>query len=88
MTASPSVVQKNAQLAAVCYGVRRASAVVVQMNPMNQAQDFWHVTANPQTRVVTCTADPAAIVVEANAAPGRVCSQFAISWPRISPPGF
>ena len=50
------------------YGVLRANAVVVPVNPMNRAEEFKHYIVDPQTRVVICSADLADIVAAANAA--------------------
>jgi len=50
------------------YGVLRANAVVVPVNPMNRAEEFKHYIVDPQTRVVICSADLVDIVAAANAA--------------------
>ncbi len=50
------------------YGVLRANAVVVPVNPMNRVEEFKHYLVDPQTRVVICSADLADIVAAANAA--------------------
>jgi fatty-acyl-CoA synthase len=60
--------QNCPQYAAAFYGILRANAVVVPVNPMNRAEEFKHFITDPQTRVVICTADLAAIVASANAA--------------------
>jgi fatty-acyl-CoA synthase len=59
--------QNCPQHAAAYYGILRADAVVVPVNPMNRAEEFKHFITDPQTRVVICTADLAAIVAKANA---------------------
>ena len=59
--------QNCPQYAAAYYGVLRASCVVVPVNPMNRAEEFKHFITDPQTKVVICTADLAAIVAKANA---------------------
>ncbi|MDP9045203.1 MAG: long-chain fatty acid--CoA ligase [Pseudomonadota bacterium] len=59
--------QNCPQYAAAFYGILRADAVVVPVNPMNRADEFQHYITDPQTRVVICTADLAAIVAAANA---------------------
>jgi fatty-acyl-CoA synthase len=59
--------QNCPQYAAAYYGILRANAVVVPVNPMNRAEEFQHFITDPQTRVVICTADLAAIVASANA---------------------
>ncbi len=50
------------------YGVLRANAVVVPVNPMNKAEEFKHYITDPETKVVICSADLAPIVAAANAA--------------------
>jgi fatty-acyl-CoA synthase len=60
--------QNCPQYAAAYYGILRANAVVVPVNPMNRAEEFKHFITDPQTRVVICTADLAGIVASANAA--------------------
>ena len=59
--------QNCPQYAAAYYGILRANAVVVPVNPMNRAEEFKHYITDPQTRVVICTADLAAIVAQADA---------------------
>ncbi|HEY9239375.1 MAG TPA: AMP-binding protein, partial [Burkholderiaceae bacterium] len=59
--------QNCPQFAVAFYGILRAGAVVVPVNPMNRAEEFSHFITDPQTRVVICTADLAAIVASANA---------------------
>ena len=59
--------QNCPQYAAAYYGILRANAVVVPVNPMNRAEEFKHFITDPQTRVVICAADLAAIVAGANA---------------------
>ena len=60
--------QNCPQYAAAYYGILRANAVVVPVNPMNRSEEFKHFITDPQTRVVICTADLAGIVASANAA--------------------
>jgi len=60
--------QNCPQFVAALYGVLRANAVVVPINPMNRADEFGHYIRDPQARVVICSADQAAIVVQANEA--------------------
>jgi fatty-acyl-CoA synthase len=59
--------QNCPQYAAAYYGILRANAVVVPVNPMNRAEEFKHFITDPQTKVVICTADLAAIVASADA---------------------
>jgi fatty-acyl-CoA synthase len=59
--------QNCPQYAVAVYGILRANAVVVPVNPMNRAEEFKHYITDPQARVVICSADLAAIVDAANA---------------------
>jgi fatty-acyl-CoA synthase len=59
--------QNCPQFVAAYYGVLRANAVVVPVNPMNRADEFEHYITDPGTKVVVCAADLAGIVAEANA---------------------
>ncbi len=61
--------QNCPQYAAAFYGVLRADAVVVPVNPMNRADEFTHYITDPAARVAITSADLTAIVHEAN---GRV----------------
>jgi len=60
--------QNCPQFVAAYYGVLRANAVVVPVNPMNRADEFEHYISDPATKVVICAADLAGIVSSANAA--------------------
>jgi len=60
--------QNCPQFVAAYYGVLRANAVVVPVNPMNRADEFEHYISDPGTKVVICAADLAGIVSSANAA--------------------
>ncbi|MEO8153035.1 MAG: long-chain fatty acid--CoA ligase [Rhizobacter sp.] len=60
--------QNCPQFVAAFYGVLRANAVVVPINPMNKAGEFQHYITDPETRVVICGADLAAVVEAANTA--------------------
>lgn len=60
--------QNCPQFVIAVYGILRADAVVVPVNPMNRADEFGHYIADPQARVVICSADLAGIVASANAA--------------------
>ncbi len=60
--------QNCPQYVAALYGILRADAVVVPVNPMNRAEEFGHYIADPGARVVVCSADLAGIVAQANAA--------------------
>ncbi|WP_342451218.1 long-chain fatty acid--CoA ligase [Piscinibacter koreensis] len=60
--------QNCPQFAAAYYGVLRANAVVVPVNPMNRADEFRHYITDPGTKVVICSADLACVVDDANRA--------------------
>ena len=60
--------QNCPQFPTALYGVLRADAVVVPVNPMNREEEFKHYISDPGTRVVICSADLAEIVAKANAA--------------------
>jgi fatty-acyl-CoA synthase len=59
--------QNCPQYAAAFYGIVRANAVVVPVNPMNRAEELKHYITDPGTRVVICSADLAATVAQAQA---------------------
>jgi fatty-acyl-CoA synthase len=48
------------------YGILRADAVVVPVNPMNRADEFSHYITDPQSKAVVCSADLAGYVAQAN----------------------
>jgi fatty-acyl-CoA synthase len=50
------------------YGILRADAVVVPVNPMNRADEFSHYITDPQSKAVLCSADLAGFVAAANQA--------------------
>ncbi|MFT3665212.1 long-chain fatty acid--CoA ligase [Piscinibacter sp.] len=60
--------QNCPQFVVALYGILRADAVVVPVNPMNRADEFGHYIADPEARVAVCSADLAGIVAQANAA--------------------
>ncbi len=60
--------QNCPQFVAALYGILRADAVVVPVNPMNRADEFGHYITDPEAKVVICSADLAGIVAQANAA--------------------
>ncbi len=60
--------QNCPQFVVAFYGIQRANAVVVPVNPMNKAEEFKHFIVDPQTKAVICSADLAPIVASANAA--------------------
>lgn len=59
--------QNCPQFVAAYYGILRADAVVVPINPMNKADEFGHYITDASLRVVVCSADGAAVVATANA---------------------
>ena len=59
--------QNCPQFVAALYGILRADAVVVPVNPMNRAEEFGHYIVDPEARVAICSADLAGIVAQANA---------------------
>ncbi len=59
--------QNCPQFPTALFGILRANAVVVPINPMNRAEEFKHYITDPGTRVVICSADLAATVASANA---------------------
>ena len=60
--------QNCPQFSIALFGVLRANAVVVPVNPMNRAEEFKHYITDPDTSVVICSADLAPIVAAAQAA--------------------
>ena len=50
--------QNCPQFVVAFYGILRADAVVVPVNPMNRADEFSHYITDPQARVVICTRRP------------------------------
>ncbi len=58
--------QNCPQYAVAYYGILRADAVVVPVNPMNRADEFTHYITDAQARFAVCSADLAAIVEQAN----------------------
>jgi fatty-acyl-CoA synthase len=60
--------QNCPQFVAALYGIVRANAVVVPVNPMNRAEELGHCITDAEARVAITSADLAAIAVQANAA--------------------
>ena len=60
--------QNCPQFSIALYGILRANAVVVPVNPMNRAEELKHYITDPDTSVIVCSADLAAIVAAAQAA--------------------
>ncbi|NDY91391.1 long-chain fatty acid--CoA ligase [Ideonella livida] len=60
--------QNSPQFLIAFYAAMRCDAVVVPVNPMNRVEEFGHYITDPETRLVVCGADGAAVVVQANAA--------------------
>lgn len=59
--------QNCPQFLVAVYGVLRADAVVVPVNPMNRAEEFGHYITDAQARVALTSADLASVVVQAQA---------------------
>jgi fatty-acyl-CoA synthase len=60
--------QNCPQFIVAVYGILRADAVVVPVNPMNRADEFSHYITDPQIKAAICSADLAAFVATANQA--------------------
>ncbi len=60
--------QNCPQFSVALYGILRANAVVVPVNPMNRAEELRHYITDPDTSVIICGADLAPIVAAAQAA--------------------
>jgi fatty-acyl-CoA synthase len=60
--------QNCPQYAAAVYGILRADAVVVPVNPMNKADEFVHYVTDPQAKVAITSHDLVDIVDTANSA--------------------
>ncbi len=58
--------QNCPQFSAAYYGILRANAVVVPVNPMNRADEFTHYITDAGARAAICSADLAGIVAEAS----------------------
>ena len=60
--------QNCPQYTVAYYGILRANAVVVPVNPMNRSEEFQHYISDSQSRVAICSADLAGVVEAASAA--------------------
>jgi len=60
--------QNCPQFSIALYGVLRANAVVVPVNPMNRAEELKHYIIDPETKLIICSADLVPIVAAAQAA--------------------
>ena len=60
--------QNCPQLVVAHFGILRANAVVVPVNPMNRAQELQHYILDPEAKVAITTADLAADLAAASAA--------------------
>ena len=58
--------QNCPQLVIAHFGILRANAVVVPVNPMNRAEELKHYITDPQARVAITTSDLAAELVRAS----------------------
>jgi fatty-acyl-CoA synthase len=59
--------QNSPQHVVGTYGILRAQAVVVPVNPMNRAEELKHYITDSGARTIICSADLASIVAQANA---------------------
>lgn len=59
--------QNCPQFGAAFYGILRAGAVVVPVNPMNRAEELKHYITDADAKVAICTVDVAAALAEASA---------------------
>jgi len=59
--------QNSPQHVIATYGILRAQAVVVPVNPMNRAEELGHYITDAGARVIICAADLAATVAQADA---------------------
>lgn len=60
------LMQNSPQLIAAHYGILRANAVVVPVNPMNRPEELKHYITDPQARVALATADLAPGLAQAS----------------------
>lgn len=81
--------QNCPQFMAAFYGILRANAVVVPVNPMNKAQELQHYITDAGARVAISSADLASILEEANrkiAPPQRLAQVLATRYADEMPP--
>lgn len=82
--------QNCPQFLVAVYGVLRADAVVVPVNPMNRAEEFSHYVTDAQARVALTSADLAPVVVQAQArvpVPLRLQRVLVTRYAEALPPG-
>jgi fatty-acyl-CoA synthase len=60
--------QNCPQYTVATYGILRANAVVVPVNPMNRSDELQHCISDSQSRVAICSAELAGVVEAASAA--------------------
>ncbi len=60
------LMQNSPQLIVAHYGILRANAVVVPVNPMNRPEELKHYITDPQARVALATADLAVGLAQAS----------------------
>ena len=60
------LMQNSPQWVAAHFGILRANAVVVPVNPMNKAQELRHYIADPEAKVAIVAADLAVEIAQAN----------------------
>lgn len=85
--------QNCPQFLVAFYAVMRCDAVLVPVNPMNRAEEFGHYLTDPDTRVVICSAEGAAVVAQASLAlpPAQrpravLVSRYADAMPAVPEP--
>lgn len=75
------MMQNCPQLVIAHYGIMRAQAVVVPVNPMNKAEELTHYIADSGAKIAICSAELAAEMVAANQrmAPGQGLDQLLVT---------
>ncbi len=61
------LMQNCPQWVVACYGIARANAVLVPVNPMNRAEELKHTITDPDVKVAICAADLASELLKASA---------------------
>ena len=72
--------QNCPQFIVAVYGILRADAVVVPVNPMNRADEFSHYITDPQSKAVICSADLAGFVAAGQPGAARRRSACRRCW--------
>lgn len=75
------MMQNCPQLVIAHYGIMRAQAVVVPVNPMNKAEELAHYIADSGAKIAICSAELATEMVAANQrmAPGQGLDQLLVT---------